>query len=67
MVSKKLGHKIYRVMTILQKLADEAAENGDIDGQEYELCYWHFGVLKDMLALTQEQKEAMLCQQQNQE
>lgn len=65
-LSKKLGHKIYKAMMIIKKLADDAVDNGDIDGQEYELCYWHFGVLKDMLALTQEQKEAILCQPPNQ-
>lgn len=63
-LSDKLGHKIYQAMIIIQRLADNAVENGDIDRQDYELLEWHLGVMRDMLTIN---KEAKKCQQQNQE
>lgn len=63
-LSDKLGHKIYQAMIIIQRLADNAVENGDIDGQDYKLLGWHLGVMRDMLTINEEAKK---CQQQNQE
>jgi hypothetical protein len=57
-MSDKLGHKIYKAMMIIKKLADDAVDNGDISGEDYELLYWHLGVMEDMLAINKEAKNA---------
>lgn len=63
-MNKKLSHKIYRLMTLINKLANNAVENGDIDREEYELLCWHACVLNLSLNTT---KGAKKCQQQSQE
>lgn len=63
-LSDKLGHKIYKAMMIIKKLADDAVDNGDINGEDYELLYWHLGVMRDMLTINEEAKK---CQPPNRE
>lgn len=57
-MDKKLSHKIYRLMTLINKLANNAVENGDIDREEYELLCWHACVLHLSLNTTKGAKNA---------
>lgn len=54
-MNTKLGHKRYRLKTVIQRLADEAVENGDINRDEYDLVCWHLNVLH---TITNNVKEA---------
>lgn len=57
-VSDKLGHEIYKAMIIIQKLADNAVDNGDINQDDYALLNWHLGVMRGMLAINEEVEDA---------
>lgn len=58
MTSKALGHKIYKAMIVIRKLADNAVDNGDINQEDYKLLDWHLGVMGDMLTINEEAKNA---------
>lgn len=57
-MSDKLGHEIYKAMIVIRKLADNAVDNGDINQEDYKLLDWHLGVMRDMLTINEEAKNA---------